>query len=228
MKIRVLLFSFILSLVAQHVIAGDTASDARRVSKFTVLKIQGNFKVVLIPGDNYDLKVNGDKSAITAVHSSNVGTSLNITMDQGTTGDITLYVTFKDILQISINGNIKVCDTRVIKSDDLSLTIDGNTEGTLDLKVKMLTFTSNTDKNLTLKGSAEKCNTKVEGEGAIDMSAFKVDDLTVDYASDTDIKVYARPDLHVKMGGAGNLTYYGGPKVKVFKVNGTGNPIEGK
>jgi len=228
MKLKHILLSSILFLsFGQITIAGDTAREVRKVSTFNILKINGKFNIVLTQGDANALTVSGDKNAVAAVTSQNTGVALNITM-KDTTTVANLYITFKDILQISIVGNCKISSSKEIKTDDLKLILDGNAGGALDVKTKVLTFTCTTDKNFTLIGKADKCTAKVEDDGAIDMSQFKADDLTLEYASDTDIKIYAHPTLHVKMAGAGNLTYYGNPKVKVFTVNGTGNPTEGK
>lgn len=225
MSIRTLFISFILLACTQAGFAADTTSVTKKVSVFTVLKIQGDYNVILTQGSECSLKVNGDKDAVAAVEAKNTGVTLSIT---GGKGNITLYVTFKDINQISVNGNCKVSATKEIKSGDLALNLDGNTEGTLDIKVKVFTFNCNTDKNFTLTGKADKGNAKVDGEGTIDMSQLKVSDLTIEYSGDSDIKIYAHPNLHVKMSGNGNLIYYGNPRVKIFKVDGTGMPKEGK
>ena len=226
MSIRTFFISFILLAGFSTVsFAADTTSVTKKVSVFTVLKVQGNYNVVLTQGNECSLKVNGDKDAVAAVDAKNTGVTLNVT---GGKGNVTLYVTFKDINQISINGTCKVSAAKQIKTGDLALNLDGKTEGSLDLKVKVFTFNCNTDSNFSLSGKADKGNAKVDGEGTIDMSQLKVDDLDIEYSGDSDIKIFAHPTLHVKMSGDGNLIYYGNPRVKIFKVNGTGMPKEGK
>lgn len=226
MSIRTLFISLILLVGYSGMsYAADTASVEKKVSVFTVLKVQGDYNVVLTQGNECSLKVNGDKDAVAAVDAKNTGVTLNVT---GGKGNVTLYVTFKDINQITINGACKVSATKQIKTGDLALNLDGKTAGSLDIKVKVFTFNCNTDNNFTLTGKADKGTAKVDGEGTIDMSQLKVDDLNVEYSGDTDIKIYAHPNLHVKMSGDGNLIYYGNPRVKIFKVDGNGMPKEGK
>lgn len=201
--------------------AGDTISDDRKVTKFTVLKIQGNFHVVLTPDADYSLKVNGNKATVATVQSKMVGTGLNINMPDGTKDSATLYISFKDINQISINGQCAVSATKQVKSDDLKLDLEGNTRGSIDMKVKMLTFVGNTDQPFTLTGKVETCAATVKGDGALDLSQLKADELRLDFGTDTDIKIFAK-DLNLTMGGAGNVTCYGNPKKKVVNSHGTG------
>jgi hypothetical protein len=204
----------------------DSLSETKTVAAFTVLKVQGNFNVVLSPGTGCSLKVTADKATMSSVDVKNSGTSLIITMKDGATGGATLYIGTKDILQISLNTTGTVSCSKEIKSNDLSLNLDGKVEGTLMLNIKMLTFNSNTDKNFVLNGKVEKCNAKIQGEGNMDMGALKVDDLTVDNSSDGEVKVYAKSKLSAKT--TGKLTYYGKPKDKILKVINDGQFEEGK
>lgn len=212
----VLLFSF-----QQLSFAGDTISDTRKISKFTVLKINGNFNIVLTQGDDYSLKVSGNKNTVSAVQSKMTGITLNIDMAQGTKDSATLYISFKDINQISINGSCKVSSTKQIKSDDMKLDLEGNTRGSMDLKIKMLTFVGNTDMAFNLTGKVEKCAATVKGDGALDLSQLKADEMNLNFGTDTDIKIFAH-DLTVTMGGAGNVFCYGNPKKKIVTAHGSG------
>lgn len=227
MRLRNFFLAAVLLLSFQQLcFAGDTVSDDRKVTKFTVLKIQGNFHVVLTPDADYSLKVNGNKATVAAVTSKMGGIALSINMPDGTKDSVTLYIGFKDINQITINGNCAVSSTKPVKSDDLKLDLQGNTRGSMDLKIKMLTFVGNTDQPFNLTGKVETCAATVKGDGALDLSQLKVDEMKLDFGTDTDIKIFAH-DLNVTMGGAGNVIYYGNPKKKIFNVHGSGEPKPG-
>ena len=229
MSIRTIFISLALLLAFHDVsFAGDTVSESKKIDVFTVLKIEGDFTVVLTQGSACSLKIDGDKDAVAAVQVLGKGVTLSITKSGGAKGNVTLYITFKDINQVSVSGNCTVSATNQIKTGDLMLSLNGNTQGSLNVKTKVLTFNSNTDKNFTLTGKANRGNAKLDGEGAIDMSQCKIEDFNLEFSSDADAKIYAHPKLNVKMSGAGNLIYYGNPRIKVFKVDGTGMPKEAK
>ncbi len=206
----------------------DTASQTRTISNFDVLKVDGNFNVVLVPESNCSLKITADKSIISDVLSTNTGTTLKVSMKTGVTGSAMIEIGMKDIVQISINTNGSVSSTKEIKSDALALNLDGNTGGTLNLDVKMLTFNSTTERDMTLKGKANKCNAKLTGDGNTDMSELKVDDLTLEKSDDGNIKIFAHPNLSATMEGTGRITYYGNPRKKIFHIHGNGQIVEGK
>lgn len=191
-----------------------------------MLKITGNFKVVLIPDADFALKVNGNKNTVSSVQSKMAGIILNISVADGTKDSATLYISFKELNQITINGSCNVSSTKQIKSDDMKLDLEGTARGSMDLKIGMLTFISNTDGNFNLTGKADKVVATVKGDGALDLSQLKADEVRLDFGTDTDMKIFAH-DLNVTMGGAGNITYYGNPKKKVFAVHGTGEPKQG-
>ena len=53
----------------------------------------------------------------------------------------------------------------------------------------------------------------------------------MDDSSDGDIKIFVHPEMHVKLEGSGNFTYYGNPRIKTFRVGGQATEkqiIEGK
>lgn len=207
---------------------GDSVSETRTVTSFDVVKIEGNFDVVFVPNSKCSLKVAGSKDVLSNIINKNIGTTLNITMKPGTTGNASLVIGTKDIVQISMNTNGSVSCTAALKGDALALNIDGNTGGTLLLDVKMLTFNSTSEKDMVLTGKANKCNAKLTGDGNTDMSALKVEDLTIEKSDDGDLKIYAHPDLSARMEGTGKITYYGNPRKKIFHIHGNGQIVEAK
>ncbi len=206
----------------------DSATETRKVNPFDVIKIEGNFNVVLVPGSACSLKVTAGKDILPSVLNKNTGTTLSISMKPGTQGSATLEIGIKDIVQISLNINGSLSSAKEIKADNLALNLDGNTGGTLLLNVKMLTFNSTTEKDLVVKGKAGKCIGKLTGDGNTDMSELKVEDMTIEKSDDGDLKIFAHPDLSATMEGTGKITYYGNPKKKIFHIHGNGQIVEGK
>jgi hypothetical protein len=209
--------SFSQAIMAYNV--ADSVTEIKKINAFTVLKIKGNFNIVFTNGSCSLKVVASDKDAMAAIDIKST-TTLNINMKDGTTGTATLYIGLKDIQQIAINTNGSVSSTNAIDVGDLSLNIDGNAAGTLNLDVKVLNCNSNSGKALVIKGKAKTCNFKDGGEGSIDASALKTDNLNLEDSSDGDLKIYAHPEMHVKITGSGTFTYYGNPRIKTFKVGG--------
>ncbi|HSY76507.1 MAG TPA: DUF2807 domain-containing protein [Bacteroidia bacterium] len=197
----------------------DSVTEIKKINAFTTLKVKGNFNIVFTNGSCSLKIVASDKDAMAAIDIKST-TILAINMKDGATGTATLYIGIKDIQQIVINTNGWVSCTNAIDVGDLALNIDGNVTGTLNLDVKVLNCNSNSGKALIMKGKAKACTFKDGGEGSLDASALKTDNLTLEDSSDGDLKVYAHPEMHVKIMGSGTLTYYGNPRVKTFKVSG--------
>lgn len=208
--------------VGQIAIAGnsDSITTEKKVNAFTTLKVNGNFNIVFTQG-TCSLKITAaDQNSMSSIDVKSSPTSLTISQKDGAQGGATLYIGLKDVQQISININGNISTTNTINNGELTLNIDGNATGTLSMDVKMLNCNSSSGKELTLKGKAKQCNFKDSGEGSIDASELKTDNMTLDDSSDGDLKIYAHPEMHVKMEGSGAFTYFGNPRIKTFKLGG--------
>jgi len=216
------IFISLSTLSASAKSAADSVSETKKVTNFTVLKIKGTFNVVITQDKECSLKIVApDKDAMAGIEVKNAGTSLIINTKDGSKGSATLYIGIKDILQITITTSGTVNSTNKISTDVLALNIDGDAVVNLTLDVKELTWTSSSSKDVVVTGKVKKCTLKDSGEGNVDASGLKTDDMTVDDSSDGDLKIFAHPDLHAKVGGSGNLTYFGNPRTKIFKVEGS-------
>lgn len=220
---KIIALSAFLSL-SQMVTAGvlaDSVTEEKKVNAFTILKVKGNFNIVFLESSS-SLKITAsDKDAMAGIDVKSTPTALTINQKDGATGSATLYIGIKDANQINININGAVSTSgKGINTGELALNIDGNVSGTIVLDVKMLSLNSSSGKAIVFKGKAKQINFKDTGEGSIDASELKTDNLTLDDSSDGDLKIYAHPEMHVKLEGSGNFTYYGNPRVKTFRVGG--------
>jgi len=198
----------------------DSITDSPKIIDFNSLKISGNFNVVLKQGKACSIKVvSPDKDAASSVVVKS-GVTLNVTMKEGSKTAVTLYITVKDLQQINANieGSLSCADK--LEADAFTLNISGNATVSLTFDSKALNCILNSGKPIVLKGKSKSCIFKDDGDGSVDASELKTDNLTLEDNSDGDLKVYAHPEMHVKLNGGGNLTYYGSPRVKTFKLSG--------
>jgi hypothetical protein len=200
--------------------AADSVTEVSKIIEFNSLKINGNFNVVLTEGKSCSMKIVApDKDALAAVMVKS-GVTLNVTMKEGTKGASTLYITVKDLQQLNVNIEGTLSCTNKLDADAFTLNVDGNATVNLTFDTKMLNCTLNSGKPIVLKGKAKSCIFKDSGDGNVDASELKTENLTMEDDSDGDLKVYAHPEMHAKVNGGGNLTYYGNPRVKTFKLSG--------
>jgi hypothetical protein len=218
LPVLVLFALFVNSALAKNI--ADSVSQTEKVVAFNSLKINGNFNVVLTEGKTSSLKIVApDKDAMSSVVIKSA-VILNVSMKDGAKEAVTLYITVKDIQQISVNIDGTLSCTNTIDEDNLTLNVDGNATVNLALDLKMLTCNLNSGKSIVLKGKAKSCIFKDSGEGNVDASELKTDNMTLEDHSDGDLKVYAHPELHAKVSGSGKLTYYGNPRTKTFRIEG--------
>jgi hypothetical protein len=224
MRISHILYAIIgLCFFKASAYAGDSITESKNISVYTVLKVQGNFNVVITQNGTCSLKITAEKDLMSSIDVKGQGVTLNITMKADAKGTATLYIGAKDLNQITITTNGNVSNTGVIKAADLAVNIDGNAMVSFNLDAKVINYTSSSNKESTIKGKADKVNLIDGGEGNIDASGLKTDNMNVEDSGDGDLIVYGHPELHVKITGTGKLTYMGKPRVKTFKVEGAAN-----
>ena len=200
--------------------AADSVVQTEKIVAFNSLKITGNFNVVLTEGKSGSLKIVApDKDAMSSVVIKSA-VILTISMKDGAKEAVTLYITVKDLLQLSVNVDGSLSCTNTLDEDNLTLNVDGNATVSLALDLKMLTCNLNSGKSIVLKGKAKSCIFKDSGEGNVDASELKTDNMTLEDHSDGDLKIFAHPELHAKVSGSGKLTYYGNPRIKTFRIEG--------
>lgn len=151
---------------------------------FNKISTGGVFKLVLIQGDNYSYKTTGNYTAddlkitvdektkelhISYCHQEKTvkkkgkNTVINTTND----GDLTLYLTFKSLEKLSINGIVKVTAQTDIVSEELKLNVGGTS--LMELPVKATTLhvqaTGATKSNLSL--TVQSLNLTISGTSTV-------------------------------------------------------------
>lgn len=199
-------------------------------SNITGIDVSGPFKVDISQGANSSFKIMIPKQYedLLIVQQDNDG-EVEVYWKNGTNikhvdGDVFEIQMVCSTLQtidcsgavvINMNGKINTKELDIdasgaskIEADDLTVT------GKLSIDV------SGANKQM-LKGSAVNC--EIDGSGAcrIDMSAFKVNDMSLDISGAGKCSVWVTGNLAIEISGAGDVQYKGNPTVRK-DISGSG------
>lgn len=234
---------------------------------FNKISTGGVFRLVLIQGDHHSYNVVGNYSAddlkltvddktnelhISYCHQAKTvkkkgkKTIINTTND----GDFTLYLTFKSLEKLSVNGIVKVTSQTGISSDDLKLSIGGTssmelpirattlnvqasgaTRSSLALTVKSLDLTVSGTSNIIFSGTLNNLDATFSGA-----SHGKFNDnlqlekalINLSGTSNAELSATATESVKLNLSGASRLNLSGTTKQAEIYLSGTSAAMASK
>lgn len=183
------------------------------VGSFDGVKSSGSANVVLIQGNTESVVAEGSddriekldiyvKNDILVIGQKN---NKNWNGNWSSSGSLTIYVTFKDIQELSLSGSGKIsCDGNV-DFDDLEVNLSGSGR-------------------IQLEGDVDDFDVSISGSGSID--AFELEAETVDarVSGSGNIKVYVTKKLEARVTGSGKVVYESDGNLNIdTKTTGSGS-----
>lgn len=194
-----------------------------QVDPFTKIYLEGTFKVVLEQGsrEGLEIKADDDNFSDIRVDSDKDSGSLKIVRKRFSFDEIILYITFKNIEQLVIEGGISLDTKGYLDLKDFELHVEGGACIDMNLKADNLKVTGEGGVNIEFNGIADELNATISGAGylnATDLKARKVDFRIEGVGAGS---VYATDILYATISGLGKIRYKGEPQV-FKKIEGIG------
>lgn len=212
---------------------GGTAitTAVQSTSAFTEVEAMGPDNVVLVTGDTFSIKAEGNAVAIKTLRFKMDGAAIQIGRNKGKwLGDsakgVTITITAPKVSSVSLAGSGDFKGDRlagdkvvidlagsgnVYVADITAPDVEGNVAGSGDIKVV---------------GKAAKAEWSIAGSGNVDASAIVSDDVKVSIAGSGDVRVNASKTANVSIAGSGDVTVTGGAQCSK-SVIGSGKVICG-
>lgn len=209
--------------------SGSLISDKRDVEDFTKIAFAGNGNLYVQQGDHEIVQVVADESLIPFIVSEVTEGTLQI--GEKSMGwlqsfrlhhkNYSVYVTVKDIDEITIAGKGMLKSVKPIKVTSLMVNLSGS--GKVDCAIDVDTFIANVAGSgvFHLKGSAAKQEIHIAGNGTYHALKVMGKSATVDIRGYGDVNINVQERLDVSISGKGTVTYMGKPKV-TQRIHGSG------
>ena len=227
---RLLLILSIFSLLTTSVNASSLSDEdwetrTYEMGDFSEIYLEGGFKVYLIQGNQNNVKVKAsDKDVFDYLKIKNKSDrlSLKIEPDCLDFDRIILYITFKRLEEINIEGGVKLETKGYLDLGNFDLYVAGGAKIELDMKADDVHIVGEGGVLFELDGVAKSLNIKILGAGRIDADKLKSKDVTVKIEGVGSGSVYATETLNATIEGVGTIKYRGNPKVTKY-INGIGS-----
>ncbi|NOR74023.1 MAG: hypothetical protein GQ525_02575 [Draconibacterium sp.] len=227
---RLIFFLSVFSIIAISVNANnphdeDWTSKTYEVGNFTEINLEGGYKVYLIQGDENKVVVKAsDDDVFDYLRIKNIGDRLSVKIDEDcfNYNRIILYITFKELKNVKIEGGVKLETKGYLNLEDINIYVAGGAKIELNLKAEDVTIVGEGGMLFELDGVVESLDIKITGAGNIDADELKAKDVTIKIEGVGNASVYATETLYAKIEGVGSIKYRGNPKV-TKSVDGLGS-----
>ena len=177
----VLLFTLSILLSVNLVAQNDEDWDERKydVDDFSALYLEGGYRVLLSQGDQCALTIKTtDDDVLDHLEVENWGDELRLVMDRDFINyeRIRLYITFKNLNEITAQGGLKMDTDGYLDLNDLFVHVEGGARIDLELKAEDIEIVGEGGVLVDLDGIADKLSVKLSGAGHVDAEEMRVND----------------------------------------------------
>ena len=204
-------------------LSGDTETRTYQVQPFTKIYLEGGYKVILEQGSQSGLRIKTDEDNFEYidVQSNSESLSLKIKKKHFSIDQMVLYITFKDLEKLEIQGGIDLETKGYIDLNDFYLHVEGGANIEMNLKARKIKLIGEGGVKFEFDGIADELDAAISGAGylnAIDLKTKRTDCKIEGVGA---ASVYATESLNATISGVGKIRYKGDPQV-FKKVEGIG------
>lgn len=201
----------------------DTNTRTYNIQPFTKIYLEGSFKVILEQGTQSGLRIKTDEDNFKYidVQSDTQTLSLKIIKKHFDFDELILYVTFKDLEKLEIEGGISLETKGYVDLKDFYLHVEGGATVEMNLKASKVRVVGEGGVKFEFDGIADELEASISGAGYLDAIDLKTKNCDIKIEGVGAGSVYATESLNATISGVGKIRYKGDPKV-FKKVEGVG------
>jgi len=216
-------FSFLIGLLISQCSFDAKAQDdddwnvrKYETKDFSKIYIEGGYRVYLQQGETASLKIKASDEDVfdyLIVDSDEESLRLRIRENHFNLDCITLYITFKELETIYIEGGVKLQTKGYLDLGDLYVHVEGGAKIELDIKAEEVKVEGEGGVLFELEGQANSLDAHISGAGHIDAGELKTKETTIKIEGVGTGSVYATDKLWASIAGVGKVKYRGNPEV---------------
>lgn len=201
----------------------DSDTRTYNVQPFTKIYLEGAYKVILEQGPQPGLQIKTDEDnfQFIDVQSDAESLSLKITKKHFDFDELILYVTFKDLEKLVIEGGISLETKGYVDLKDFYLHVEGGANIEMNLKANKVKVIGEGGVKFEFDGIADELDVSISGAGHIDAIDLKTKRCEIKIEGVAAGSVYATETLDATISGVGKIRYKGDPQI-YKKIEGIG------
>jgi len=196
--------------------SGKTRTDERLIGKFDSIKISGNIKIDLVPGEQTQVKVTGDDNILYAVKTELDGSTLVIKTQcdcvLAPSLPVSLEIPANNVVNVMAEGDSKIF-ARGLTSKKLTVNLESKSELTLyDQKTEKLTLKLSDSTKAVLSGEVKNLKIDLEDQAQVDAQQLVATNAKIDFSDKTNGTLQVVEDLKAEIEDQAQLILVKEPK----------------
>lgn len=203
----------------------DWESRTFEMGDFSEIYLEGSYKVYLIQGDENKVTVKASDDDVfdyLKIKNNSDELSLKIKQKHFDYDRIILYITFKKLEKIKIEGGVRLKTKGYLDLNDFEMYVAGGAKIELDMKADDVRIVGEGGMLFELEGITKSLDVRISGAAHIDAEKLKSKDVSIRIEGVGTGSVYATKTLYAKIEGVGRIRYEGNPKVTKY-IDGVGS-----
>ncbi|MDQ1265179.1 MAG: hypothetical protein QG635_329 [Bacteroidota bacterium] len=205
--------------------SGTTIKEERNVEYFNKIRLLGTGKVYIKQSDRQSIYIETDDNLMKYIKTYVSDEVLTIKPEELICPRVmNIFISVKDLQGLKIKGTADVFAETPIKTQTLSLIIEGTGDIRFDeVYTEGLKAEISGSGNIRFKaGKADRLYLNISGSGDIDAREIEANQCNIEIYGSGDCKVFAKNELYVKIYGSGDVVYYGDPQKFEKSIFGLG------
>jgi len=201
----------------------DHDTRTYKVQPFTKIYLEGTYKVILEQGTEPGLRIKTDEDNFKYidVQTDAESLSLKILKKHFDLDELILYITFKDLDKLVIEGGIRLETKGYVDLKDFELHVEGGASIEMNMKANKLNVVGQGGVKFEFDGVADELDASISGAGYFDAIDLKTKRCDIKIEGVGAGSVYATETLNATISGVGKIRYKGNPQV-YKKIEGIG------
>lgn len=218
--------TLILTLVVFTVFAEDKIEKSYNVDDFDKIYLKGPYEVHLRQSDKCELTIIAKEDYFNKLEVNSRGGTLEIELDgknYKTNRSIEVYIKFRDLEKLEIEGAVDLICENQIKTSNLKLEFEGAGNVELNIDADKIIADISGVGNFEIEGNVDYHKVNFSGIGNYEAQHLHSKYTIVESNGIGSVKVYASNKFRGEANGIGSVDYYGDPEDVSIDATGLGS-----
>ncbi|MBK9247127.1 MAG: DUF2807 domain-containing protein [Ignavibacteria bacterium] len=205
--------------------SGNIIGENHTVLSFNKIIVETEATVILSQDNFQSLHVQADDNLQNLIETKIENGTLKISVPKcvNPTKNITVFVSMKDVDEITLAGNGKILAPSDITTNSIKLVVAGSGEINFDeLHAENITSQILGNGNITIKGNAIVHTIESTGDGKLYAYDLKAINSKLSLSGSGKCEISAENQLDVRITGSGSVSYHGKPEILHKEITGSG------